>query len=233
MTIWPLSDTHGHLPDPTGIPKGAFIPFAGDLCPNFGTRLSSEIALQREWLENVFKPWLHALPDGAEFIMTPGNRDFVFEVGEHHQVGLPAEKFHCLIDRGTFIKGIGWVHGTPWSYCPAGWAYVMETEEQFRDKLHYTLPTRPIDLWLVHNPPLGPAGYNVNGVQCGSEQIHRFAEKAKVRTLVTGHVHESYGCYHAVSGRPYLTINASICDENTKPVRGWADVEIGDETHGD
>lgn len=228
MIIYPISDSHGDLPPVSELPSSepATIIHAGDLCPDFIGALDTVIRLQQEWLDSQFRWWLSHLPEGSRFVMTPGNHCFVFESGAHREIAdLP--NFQCLINRGTQVDGIGWVHGTPWSFCPKGWAFHCGDEDMMNDHCHYTLPTRKIDLWVIHQPPRGPAGASFDGVQRGSETVHRWA-KEKARVVVTGHIHAGYGVYEKGEGRPYLLINAALCNEENERVHEWRAVDIGE-----
>lgn len=234
MIVYPIADTHGHLPDPKGVPSNSVILHAGDLCPNFNvTSKTQDIALQAEWLDTVFREWLWDLYAKVTVIITPGNHDFVFEAGRHRELGEEWPDWcHILIDRSMWVKGIGLVHGTPWCYSPVGWAYRLQDEAAFRDLYHYTLPVRPMDVWLTHQPPLGPAG-QVDGHNIGSGQTHHFAQNLKTRVVITGHAHEGAGLYKPTAQRPYLLINAAVCDPLNKPVRGWTAVDIGEPYGGE
>lgn len=228
MIVFPISDCHGQLPDPTDLPEGAVVFCAGDLCHDFIGTMETVAKLQREWLDTDFKEWLHALPKGATFVATPGNHDFAFQAGLHMDLDLPPS-FVCLRDRSTWVEGVGLVQGTPWSHCPQGWAYRLRDEAQLRDIIHYTLPVRPLDVWLVHQPPVGPAGVSIiTGAQLGSEEVHKGALRSKARVVICGHIHSAAGVYEPHEKRPYVLINAAICDEGNQRVRDWRELEIGE-----
>jgi Icc-related predicted phosphoesterase len=226
MKIYAMSDAHGDLPSLEEIPKGSVCAIPGDLCPDFiGTR-NRVVELQQEWLDTSFRRWAQiGLDRELDLLIAPGNHDFVFEADLHKGMRLP-DSVEILINRSVYVEGIGRVTGTPFNFCPNGWAFHTPSEEMMRDHLHYTLPIGQIDLWLCHQPPFGPAALTLDGRTLGSTEIAKACLMQPVKNIVCGHVHEGYGVYQPNSSRPYLLANVAICDISNERVRGWTEIEL-------
>lgn len=239
MKIFPFSDLHGQLPSLSSLPDESILLGAGDICLDFIGSLDSVMRLQTEWLDTEFRDWaLSAQAKGIRIITTGGNHDFALRAGCHRAGDKSApcaitsplpSNVQILLDRSTWVEGVGLIQGTPWSHCPQGWAYRLESESQMRDIIHYTLPVRPTDIWLCHQPPIGPAAKAHNGDFLGSEEVHKAAIRNKVKVLICGHIHSGAGIYERVRERPFLLINAALCNEKNELVRELFEVDfVGD-----
>lgn len=196
MSVYAIADLHGNLPE---IPADAeSILIGGDLCPDFGRSTEQR---QRAWLDTEFRGWMHPACPDVEFIMTPGNHDYVFE----HAFLVPDDlQWQVLIDAETTLRDGRRVWCTPWVPNLPRWAFYGDER-----KLNMRAEAIPegIDILVTHGPPLKYGDFiptsprqqekygNYNGEHVGDSSLNRAIRRVSPEVTICGHIHEARGSY--------------------------------------
>lgn len=214
MKITCISDLHGDLPE---IEETDLLIIAGD------TTKYDHAGLSWQWYENDFSEWLNEVP--AEWIVgIGGNHDKVFEGNLVRARQLP---WTYLQDSSTRIdEHVIW--GSPWTPPFMNWHF-MKTEPELREG--YAQIPEETTILVTHGPPHG----TLDGVKEGQgwyRNVGSVALKEALERLpnlklhVFGHIHEQYGALGLYGERPYISVNASLLDDNYEMVHEPVVIEL-------
>ncbi len=195
-----ISDLHGYLPN--NLPDCDAILIAGDICCH------GSVATQLQWLDYQFRNWL--LYINKPVIACCGNHDWVFyqQPEQIKNLNLP---WVYLQDSYTIFNRLK-IYGTPWQLKFMNWAFNL-SENQLIGK--WNLIPDDIDILICHGPPRYYGDRTVDGDIVGSESLTWRIQQIQPMAVICGHIHEGYGQYQI---GPTKIINASINDENYKPI---------------
>jgi Icc-related predicted phosphoesterase len=205
MIIHCISDLHGYLPLLSG---GDLLIIAGDL-----TAIDTEVGYE------IFSKWLEQ-QNYRKKIVIAGNHDGLLQ-----RAGI--EKSSSMFPGATYLQdtGLQWenikIWGSPWTPTFCSWYFMKPRGEPIKEK--WDLIPDDTDILITHGPPLGIqdqvenfSEYNV-GKFAGCEELrntinHRLKN---LKLHIFGHIH---GCYGKVYVNGTHFINASIMDDNYRPV---------------
>lgn len=229
MKIVAISDTHGYLP--TDLPKGDVLVHAGDICPDFPSKVEKYDLVdkggyeQANWLDSTFRAWLnHVGPEFKAVIAIAGNHDFVFE---HSQL-VPDLPWTYLKDSSVTIDGVKF-YGTPWVPGLPRWAFYGNDETLSQKRAAIPHDT---DVLISHGPPYGygdkcgPGAFSA-GQRVGEEQLAEAIKYVKPVATICGHIHGDHG-RHTIRVRdlPLPVYNVSMVDEDYAPVFKATEIEV-------
>lgn len=206
LTIAAISDTHTHHRT-VRVPDADVLVFSGDLMGS-GYR-HNEVKDFAEWFSD--QPHKHKL-------MIAGNHDRMFE----SQLAYCLSKFSdngfvYLENTGYDIDGFKFWGSPvqPWFY---NWAFNVERGEAI--KKYWDMIPNDTDVLITHGPPYGILDTVYDGQKnLGCEELWKtIHDRLSLKVHIFGHIHGGYG--H--ESRPYSKMvdfyNASICDEDYRPV---------------
>lgn len=220
-----VSDLHGDYPRLDG---GDLLIIAGDI---------TSCGLMQEWA--YFFAWVKE-QSYRKIILVGGNHDaflnFSCSSQEARDIGVYDNTEPCeyLVDSGCEFDGLK-IWGSPWT----SWfkdinprcAYFTERTERALDRRWEMIPPN-IDVLVTHSPPYGILDENRDSLHCGSKSLRERLDHIRPKLHVFGHIHEEGG-KTMVLKRPgihsennTLCVNASIMDENYRPMHKPVDVEI-------
>lgn len=190
-----ISDLHGHLPE---IEPCDLLLIGGDICPDG--------PLAGRWLDLKFRPWLKSIP-AKQVIGIGGNHDFVFQ-GTNGMEALELP-WTYLEDSSITVSGLK-IYGSPWVPKLKSWAFYKSNE----DLKTYWDDVAECDILMSHGPPYGfgdLSGFSGFFEHAGCKALYDNLKRIKPKALVTGHIHEAYGLYHAqgvdIYNASHMTIN--------------------------
>jgi predicted phosphodiesterase len=195
-----ISDTH-NLHRFVSLPDCDILVHAGDM---------TSIGLY-EKMED-FDQWCKLLPlDKSRIIVIAGNHDFCMEPGKSRRI----YKFkHCTYLFDSF-------YGSPWQPEFCDWAFNLPRYgKELKDKWH-AIP-KDTDVLITHGPPYEYGDLCMNG-NVGDEVLLGQLKKLNIKLHVCGHIHSGYGLYNFGDT---TIVNASVCDEEYKPVNKAIVVEL-------
>lgn len=209
MIIDCISDLHGHFPKLEG---GDLLIVAGDLTTRDDDKGYTE-----------FEKWF----DSQQYrkkIFICGNHDNQLEKGTFPLYINGYSEYLC--DSGTEFEDLK-IWGSPWTLAFKGMnprckAFTVNTEEELAEK--YKLIPDDIDILVTHSPPYGTRDrcmdYKGNIKFAGSKslQMKIYTSLPKLKLLVCGHIHESYGIDPPGSIFNCKIINACHVNEQYQPV---------------
>ena len=223
MRIVCLSDTHGHQNN-FPVPDGDLLIHGGDFCQS-----GSEKEVER------FASWLKRLPHRWKVVVA-GNHDWLFQKQpELARTYLEPEAIY-LQDSGCEIEGLS-LWGAPWQPWFMDWAFNLPRKGLAIRKKWNLIPMTT-DLLITHGPPfriLDEVRPRVGGWTLepqastgplGCEELAIRLRAVRPRLHVFGHIHDGYGVQEK-DGTLY--VNASICDEDYKPVNRAIVIDLDDE----
>lgn len=215
MIIDLLSDLHGYLPVLQG---GDLLIIAGDITAS--DRLD-------QW--NKFFIWLKA-QQYEKKVLIAGNHDGFLEQCISTQaasdMGLNEnEGFTYLCDSGTEYQGLK-IWGSPWTPAFFNWHFMKYTNDELRqvwDKI-----PMDTDILITHGPAYGVLD-ECRGGHAGCNELRKAIDRVKPGLHVFGHIHEQGGKHllHKHLGPNTLCVNASIMDENYRPINKPTRVKYG------
>lgn len=202
MKIVCISDTHSQL-DKINIPDGDVLVHAGDLTYR-GTlsEVSKElILLGKQPHENI--------------ILIAGNHDFLFETQLYTARQMCEDNgITYLEDQETVIDGIKF-YGSPATPFFHNWAFNYPRGIEL-EKL-WSRISDDTDVLITHGPPRFRLEECPNGSKVGClDLFNKIQLLNNLKLHVFGHIHDSRGYIKEPNGMYYC--NASICDEDYKPV---------------
>lgn len=211
MRIVCLSDTHGHQQS-LRIPEGDLLIHAGDFC---NTGIERDV--------HKFAKWIDHLPHRRKIVVA-GNHDWFFQQQpELARVYLEPDVIY-LQDSGCEIEGLK-IWGSPWQPWFMDWAFNLPRKGEALRAKWDQIPI-DTDILITHAPPHGildeirhlPSAWDLetsSSGPLGCEELAIRLYSVKPKLHVFGHIHDSYG--HQVQ-EGTLHINASICDEDYRPL---------------
>ena len=211
MKIVAISDTHGkwHKHE---IPECDLLISAGDYS------FKGEHHMVRD-----FHAWLNKQP-AKHIISVQGNHEKLVEADFNGCKAMALEKCPRVhfIDEGLVeVDGVKvWCSAiTPWFH---NWAWNRDLGPEIQQ--HWDLIPNGIDVLVTHGPPHGilDAVIKFNGQKCeyeeencGCPQLLNKVLEVKPKVHIFGHIHEGYG---TLTRDGVLFINASICDQDYRPI---------------
>lgn len=185
MLVRATSDIHGFTPEVSIEPCDLAL-IAGDFMPvhDHGSMV------QRRFLLTQFSEWLDEQP-ADHIVLVSGNHDFLMQKAwAWRYVERLPEKVTYLRDSGADLCGQR-IWGTPWSFCPEGWAFRYE-HETHAERVCSNIPD-DTDIIVSHGPPYGYGDRVLNGLMLGSGALMQRIRQVRPRLTVFGHIHEGYG----------------------------------------
>lgn len=208
MRIVCLSDTHT-LQNNFKVPEGDVLIHAGDFC-NTGSERDV----------HKFAKWIDRLPHTHKVVVA-GNHDWFFQKQpELARVYLEPDVIY-LQDSGCEIEGLKF-WGSPWQPWFMDWAFNLPRNgSKIREKWNLI----PIDtnILITHGPPFGILDQVEGGPHLGCEELALRLPAVRPGLHVFGHIHDSAG---ALKSEGTLHVNASICDEQYKPIQPAIVVDV-------
>lgn len=202
MEIVCLSDTH-NLHRELRVPDGDVLIHAGDAT---GQGSFKEVA--------AFLRWMDALPHRHK-ILVAGNHDWLFQ--RDSDIARMILQDHpgitYLQDSGCEVEGL-LIWGSPWQPWFMSWAFNLPRGGQAIREAWNRIPVAT-DVLVTHGPPHGVLDQVGQGESLGCEELSIRLAAVKPRLHVFGHIHDGYG--QAKRGQTTF-VNASICDEDYRPV---------------
>jgi Icc-related predicted phosphoesterase len=160
---------------------------AGDM---FG---EESVSGQRKEFEDMMIKFRHHFPNVTDWILVPGNHDFLIERGE-----LSGREIKVLVDSGIdLLTSDGFllkIWGNPWTCCGSSWAYQLHT--RYRQDLK-KIPAG-LDILVTHDAPrlyeldciknsIGDYGEE----EPGNLELAEEVKKKKPKVHIFGHIHKS------------------------------------------
>jgi Icc-related predicted phosphoesterase len=123
-------------------------------------------------------------------------------------------KITYLEDQETQACGFR-VYGTPWSLTFMDWSFMLP-EEQLSEK--WARISDDTQILVTHSPPYTFLD-ELNTKHLGSKSLaKRIGELDNLRLHIFGHIHCGYGAIRHPQCLKKLLVNASVCDEDYRPV---------------
>jgi len=200
MRIVCISDTHGYH-QRLVLPGGDILVHAGDLTGQ------SNVPEVRDFLM-----WFAAQPHNAK-VFIAGNHDKLFENESEMAASLIPTGVTYLQDSGCTVAGLK-IWGSPVQPRFFDWAFNRDRGPDIA-RHWYKIPEHT-DIIVTHGPACGVLDRNASGQEVGCADLRRRLEILKPRLHICGHIHGSYGT--GLFGETCM-VNASICDEDYRPLR--------------
>lgn len=223
-TIANFSDTHNRHPHII-LPECDISIFSGD----FSGRGS--VSNTEDFLD-----WYASQRQCKHKIMIAGNHDLCFDPRFEDETGASRwlqklmkeyPEIIYLENSSVELEGLK-IWGSPITpdFHPKYWAFNKPRGEEIQ-KVWDTIPT-DTDIIVTHGPVHGAGDYIPNQMfHAGCEDLKRTIRKVKPILHVCGHIHEGYGkVYDSIDN--ILFVNASICNEDYKPINPPILIEIED-----
>ena len=157
-----------------------------------------------------FNNWLGSLPHRHKVVIA-GNHDLLFETSPSFARSLLTNCVY-LQDSGINLGGF-LIYGSPWQPWFYDWAFNLKRPDQLRHKWG-KIPDG-VDILMTHGPPRNVLDRTSQGRYVGCSELSKAIGRAKPRLHCFGHIHEAYG---RIDDDALISINASICDLNYRPV---------------
>lgn len=193
MKIVAISDTHTYH-NSVPLISGDVLCHAGDMT-------------DRGSLQDVinFDNWIEKYPCDHKLVIA-GNHDFCFE-NNSDVVKKSIKNFTYLQDSSYVINGVKF-YGTPWQPWFHDWAFNIKSLEDRKNK--WDMIPEDTDVLIVHGPPFKHGDLCKSGGNAGCTGLLDRIRELKIKYVITGHIHESYGKYK-VDGTDTVVVNASVC----------------------
>jgi len=181
-----ISDTHGRHRDlDTSSLCGDILIHAGDLTSKGSKHEIEDVA-------NFFHELLEKCAV-RHVIVVAGNHDVALEESPG---AWPGDRCHYLMDAGARLCGLA-CYGSPWLPEFSGraeWAkaFTLPRGEALRTKW-MAIPSS-LDLLVTHGPPHSKGDLLHNSRRAGCNDLLEAVCRARPRVVVSGHIHEGYGC---------------------------------------
>lgn len=204
-----MSDTHRYFPEIKE--EGDILIHSGDYSLISKFYKSDLKSLMEEFIP--FRNYLFKLKSQFKHIIyVPGNHDWLFESFPNIHEEIFENKVICLNNKYQEIENIKFF-GCPYTPEFCGWAFMME-EPELAD-MYKSLPEK-VDIFIGHGPVYGILDQAYPGTShLGSKALLTAISKLRPKYFICGHIHGGYGI--SKSG-PTTFINASICNEDYKPL---------------
>lgn len=162
-----------------------------------------------------FLEWFNSI-DVKHKILVAGNHDFYCTSLLFMEILAKYPSITYLYNSSVTINGLK-IWGSPFSNIFGQWAFMKEEHEL--SEIWDMIPS-DTDIVITHGPAYGTADKVNNTLyerdpHVGSATLD-FTLKSlqNLKVHICGHIHEGYGIYQG----KYLTIGASICDDNYVPI---------------
>jgi Icc-related predicted phosphoesterase len=207
MRVALTSDTHGMLPEITGVDA---VIHAGDIGPDRDPI---------NWYRDKLFPWARRI--GVPIYATFGNHD---RIGEAQNLPdrIPPN-LYFVVDALAEVLGVQ-VWFSPWSNRFGDWAF-MANDSTLAKK--YALIPASTEVIVTHGPPfgygdlIGIGDLADSGARVGSQALARLIHGSLplLKLVVTGHIHEAFGDYEMPGGegQPVRLLNVSYVNEWYEP----------------
>lgn len=218
MKLVTISDTHCQL-DKVEIPDGDILIHAGDLTYR-GT--IDEISKELQILKEKTKNFKHR-------ILICGNHDWLGEYNPNLMRQLCEDsQITYLCDESIEVEGKK-IYGSPYQPEFCNWAFNLDRRDDSLPLKWAQIPDMT-DILVTHGPP-----YGILDTVKPSSQIHlgcvhlynRIVKMSNLKYHIFGHIHGGYGTYKSTICNTTF-INASICNEQYKPINKPIVFEIKD-----
>ncbi len=206
MRIVCLSDTHMQHAG-IDVPDGDVLVHTGDATwmGTFG-----EVAR--------FCAWFGSFPHKHK-VFVPGNHDWLFQRDPDIAKAM-TRGFVYLNDSGAEIAGLKF-WGSPWQPEFGSWAFNLPRGHELRSK--WQMIPADTDVLLTHGPPKKILDITRRGENVGCDDLRYRVASLPLKLHVFGHIHPAYG---QVTQADTIFVNASICNEEYKPVNQPIVVEL-------
>lgn len=210
MKIVCISDTH--MQHDFKVPKGDMIIHAGDATWR-GTQ--EEVG--------VFAKWYGGLPHKHK-IFVAGNHDWGFQKDPGvFRAMMQNAGIIYLEDSGVNIEGLS-IWGSPWQPEFCNWAFNLPRGAALAAK--WALIPGNTDVLITHGPPYGILDSTDQGEHVGCGALAVCVSMFSPRLHVFGHIHHSHGSFYFPESPEMQFVNASVCNEEYKPVNAPIVVEL-------
>ena len=179
-----MSDTHSkhnQIPKEWLEPADIII-HAGDIS-NVGSFLDIE----------HFCMWFSSLDQYKHKIFIAGNHDWSFQTSPDHTADILSRfpNVTYLQDSSVTVEGLK-IYGSPWQPEFCDWAFNLPRNgEQLEEK--WNAIDVDTDILITHGPAWGMLDIIPGNLRVGCEILTEKIKNSKVRTLICGHIHHSYG----------------------------------------
>jgi predicted phosphodiesterase len=210
-----ISDTHG-MHKALSVPDGDVLIHAGDFCAH------------GHFLDTTrFLSWFNSHPHKHK-IFIAGNHDVFMERGNYSEISLLLKGYPELV---YLNDSHHMITAEDNSDCVTFWGSPVQPEffnwafNRARGpaiKKHWDLIPHKTDILITHGPSYGildecPAMDDFSRlVHVGCKDLDNALNDVRPKVHCFGHIHMAYGT--AWDGRGCLKLNASICNEDDKPV---------------
>lgn len=204
-----ISDTHC-LHEQVKVPNGDIVFHCGDAL-SYGTH--------KEFLQ--FIHWYASLPHKYK-VYTPGNHDrFVEAQFDLAKIMCQEKGIHLLHNELISIEGLS-IYGSAFTPTFFNWSFMLDRGLEIK-KAWDKIPT-DLDVLISHGPPYGILDECSNG-HVGCEELNAAILLKKPKIAAFGHIHEQGAKIESKNN--ILYINASVCDEDYRPVNSPTVVNYG------
>lgn len=179
-----ISDTHSkhNLIPKEWLEPADIIIHAGDIS-NVGSFLDIE----------HFCMWFSSLDQYKHKIFIAGNHDWSFQTSPDHTADILSRfpNVTYLQDSSVTVEGLK-IYGSPWQPEFCDWAFNLPRNgEQLEEK--WNAIDVDTDILITHGPAWGMLDIIPGNLRVGCEILTEKIKNSKVRTLICGHIHHSYG----------------------------------------
>lgn len=179
-----ISDTHSkhNLIPLEWLEPADIIIHAGDIS-NVGSFLDIE----------HFCMWFSSLDQYKHKIFIAGNHDFGFEDDPIHTADILSRfpNITYLQDSSVTVEDLK-IYGSPWQPEFCDWAFNLPRNgEQLEEK--WNAIDVDTDILITHGPAWGTLDATPGNLRVGCEILTEKIANSKIRTLICGHIHHSYG----------------------------------------
>lgn len=232
MKVTFISDTHNRQAM-LKLPGGDILIFSGDFMSDGYSQ--AEV--------NSFIEWIKVQPYTYK-VCIAGNHDRYCEAFPSYMIKDMFEQYYdegvrYICNEEIDIEGLK-IYGTPYQPYFCNWAFNVPDSERLYGM--YTEIPEGLDILITHCPPYDvldkshlqmPGSGRTGKEPLGSEELTRALSelKKKPRYHAFGHIHGDGGKTVVRENTTY--INASICDEQYKPVNQIVTLDIEPENEGD
>ena len=179
-----ISDTHSkhNLIPKEWLEPADIIIHAGDIS-NVGSFLDIE----------HFCMWFSSLDQYKHKIFIAGNHDWSFQTSPDHTADILSRfpNITYLQDSSVTVEGLK-IYGSPWQPEFCDWAFNLPRNgEQLEEK--WNAIDVDTDILITHGPAWGMLDIIPGNLRVGCEILTEKIKNSKIKTLICGHIHHSYG----------------------------------------
>ena len=205
-----ISDTHCRMKD-VNLPDGDILIHAGDLTFQ-GT--IAEVGKELNALKEKGKKF-------KTIIFVAGNHDWLGERNPSLMKQMCKDNgITYLQDDYVIVEGKV-IYGSPWQPEFCDWAFNLPRGQALKEK--WEMIPDDVDILITHGPVKNILDLCPDGFKAGCEELFYRVQQIKPELHVCGHIHHSYGVAQ-FNGTTF--VNASICDEQYKPINKPIEIEL-------